>query len=71
MKVLIRNPRRRVVEMDGPRRVEGILRELSLSAESHLVIRGEEVLTRDEVVADNEEIQILSAISGGIGPCDV
>jgi sulfur carrier protein len=67
MKVLIRNPRRRTVDIAGPKRVEQVLRELALSAESHLVIRGEEVLTRDEMVGDTEEIEILSAISGGLG----
>jgi sulfur carrier protein len=67
MKILIRNPRRRTVEVAGPKRVDQVLRELSLSGESHLVVRGSEVLTRDEMLGDTDEIEILSAISGGVG----
>lgn len=65
MKVLIRNPRRREVEIRGRRQVGALLRELSLSEESHLVIRGDQVLTRDDWVEDEDRIEILSAISGG------
>ena len=42
-----------------------VLRELGLSEESHIVVRGEEVLTRDEWVESEDRIEIISAISGG------
>ncbi len=65
MKVVIRNPRRAEVELKGPMTVGEILAALRLSPESHLVIRNDEVLTRDIRVEDNEQVEILSAISGG------
>jgi sulfur carrier protein len=67
MRILVRNPRRRSFETKGPKLVQDLLRELSLSPESHLVIRGGEVLTRDEWLADEDDVEILSAISGGLG----
>jgi sulfur carrier protein len=67
VKILIRNPRRREVELQGRRQVGKLLRELSLSEESHLVIRGDDVLTRDEWVEDDDHVEILSAVSGGAG----
>ncbi len=65
MKIVIRNPRRRELEIEGRRRVRDVLRELGLSEESHIVVRGEEVLTRDEWVESEDRIEIISAISGG------
>jgi len=65
MKVIIRNPKRRQLELDGSRQVRGVLRELDLNPESVLVIRNGIMLTRDERVAAEDTIEILSAISGG------
>jgi sulfur carrier protein len=67
VRVLIRNPRRREVEVHGRRQVASLLRELSLSGESHLVIRGEAVLTGDQWLEDDDRVEILSAVSGGRG----
>lgn len=65
MKVIIRNPKRREVELAGKRRVQEVLRELGLNPESVLIIRKGEMLTRDEMVDADDTIEILSAISGG------
>lgn len=65
MKIVIRNPRRRELEVHGRRRVADLLRELGLNPESHVVIRGEELLTRDEWLQDTDTVEIISAISGG------
>ncbi|MCC7076235.1 MAG: MoaD/ThiS family protein [Acidimicrobiia bacterium] len=64
MKVRLRNPNREV-EIAGPRRVSAILRELDINPESVLVICGDELLTRDEEVAADSEIEIRPVISGG------
>ena len=65
MKVTIRNPVRREIEVSGKRRVSQILRELDLNAESHIVIRRRELLTGDDLILPEDQIEVLSAISGG------
>ncbi len=64
MKVVIRRPRREV-EMSGSRRVRDLLKELQINPETVLVVRGEELLTPDEVVKDEETVEVVPAISGG------
>ncbi|MBI2090539.1 MAG: MoaD/ThiS family protein [Deltaproteobacteria bacterium] len=65
MKVIIRNPKRREIEVEGRRQVRDLLRELDLNPESVLVIRDGNMLTRDDTVEAGDTIEILSAISGG------
>ena len=65
MKVILRNPDRKTLEMSGRRNVETLLRELALNPEQVLVIRDNELLTRDIVIRDNDTVEILRAISGG------
>lgn len=48
MKVIIRNPKRRQLDLDGSRQVGDLLRELDLNPESVLVIRNGIMLTRTE-----------------------
>ena len=69
MKVVIRNPQRREVELQGRKRVDEVLKALDLNPESHIVIRGGELLTRDDWVAEADTIEVVSAISGGGAPC--
>jgi sulfur carrier protein len=64
MKVLLRNPRREV-EVPGGRRVKDILRELNILPETVLVIRGDTMVTADQVVADNDVIELRPVMSGG------
>lgn len=67
MKVIIRNPQRRELELAGSRRVDALIQELGLNPEQVLVIRNGDLLTRDIMVRDGETVEVVSAISGGSG----
>lgn len=64
MKVILRNPRREV-EVAGRRRVRELLKELDILPETVLVIRGDEMITADTVVGDEDVIELRPVISGG------
>ena len=64
MKVMLRNPRREV-EVAGNRRVKDVLRELEILPETVLVIRGDELITADQVVSDADTIELRPVMSGG------
>ncbi len=64
MKVVLRNPRREV-EVAGRRRVRELLKELEILPETVLVIRGDEMITADTVVGDEDVIELRPVISGG------
>jgi sulfur carrier protein len=66
MKVILRNPRREV-EMSGKRRVKELLLELDILAGTVLVIRGDELLTTDTVVGEDDILEVRPVMSGG-GP---
>ena len=55
----------RDIELKGPKRVADIFKELQLVPEAFLVIRGQDLMTEDEMVADNEHIEVRPVISGG------
>ncbi|NJL17711.1 MAG: MoaD/ThiS family protein [Nitrospira sp.] len=55
----------RSIEVKGPKRVKDLLRELNLIAEAHLVIRGDELATEDEMLSDQDHVEIRPVISGG------
>jgi len=55
----------RTVDIKGPKRAKDVLRELNLVVEAHLVIRGDELVTEDEMLADQDHIEIRPVISGG------
>jgi len=61
VKVILRNPRREV-EMPGERRVKDVLRELDILPETVLVIRGDELITPDQVVRDADIIELRPAL---------
>jgi sulfur carrier protein len=67
MKVVLRNPRREV-EVSGNRRVKEILRELDIIPETVLVIRGDDLVTADQVVNDADTIELRPVMSGGSEP---
>jgi sulfur carrier protein len=64
MEVRLRNPDRDV-EIAGARRVREILDELGIDADTVLVIRGTDLLTREDRVADDDALEIRPVISGG------
>jgi sulfur carrier protein len=64
MKVVLRNQGREV-ELHGRRRVRELLTELGVLPETVLVIRGRDLLTIDEVVAEDDVVELRPVISGG------
>ena len=64
MKVVLRNQGREV-ELRGRRRVRELLAELGVLPETVLVIRGRDLLTLDEVVAEDDVVELRPVISGG------
>ena len=64
MKVVLRNPRREV-EVTGNRRVKDVLRELHIIPETVLVIRGDDLITTDQMVRDDDVIELRPVMSGG------
>jgi sulfur carrier protein len=65
MKITIRNPVRKELEVQGAKRVRDLLRLLDLNPESHIVIRCRELLTSDEPLSEDDQLEVVSAISGG------
>jgi sulfur carrier protein len=64
MKVILRNPRREV-EVRGGRRVKDVLHELEILPETVLVIRGDTMITADQVVGVDDVIELRPVMSGG------
>ena len=64
MKVQLSHPERQV-EVKGPKRVKELLRELNLIPEAHLVIRGDDLATEDEMLKDDDAVEVRPVISGG------
>ena len=58
-------PQRREVEVLGRRRVHELLKDLGLLPGTVLVIRNDELITEEDVVAADDAIEIRSVISGG------
>lgn len=58
-------PQRREVEIAGRRRVRELLADLNLLPGTVMVIRNDELITEEDVVAADESIEIRSVISGG------
>ena len=64
MRVRLRNPDRDV-EVAGERSVRDLLAELRVNPDTVLVIRRGELITREERVEEQDEIEIRPVISGG------
>jgi sulfur carrier protein len=64
MRVILRNQGREV-ELHGRRRVRELLAELGVLPDTVLVIRGRDLLTIDEVVTEDDEVELRPVISGG------
>lgn len=58
-------PQRKRIEIEGRRRVADILRQLGLLPGTVMVIRGDELVTDEEVVEATDTIEIRNVISGG------
>jgi sulfur carrier protein len=64
MQVQLSHPAR-TVEVKGPKKVKELLRDLNLVVEAHLVIKGDDLVTEDEMLYDGDQIEIRPVISGG------
>jgi sulfur carrier protein len=64
VKIKLRNPSREV-ELAGRKRVKDVLKELDILPGTVLVIRGSDLLTADEVVAEGDELEVRPVMSGG------
>jgi len=64
MQVKLSHPERSVT-IKGPKRVKDMLHELNLVQEAHLVIRGDDLVTEDDILADEDRVEIRPVISGG------
>jgi sulfur carrier protein len=64
MKVTVHHPKKSL-EIKGPKRVSGLLKELGVVPETVLVIRGDELVTEDETLRDEDVVEIRPVISGG------
>ncbi|MDP9329597.1 MAG: MoaD/ThiS family protein [Actinomycetota bacterium] len=64
MRVRLRNPDREV-DVAGGRSVREVLLELGVDPDTVLVIRGGELVTREERIADSDEVEVRPVISGG------
>jgi sulfur carrier protein len=64
VKVILRNPRREVT-VTGNRRVKDVLRDLDIVPETVLVIRGDDLVTADQMVRDDDTIELRPVMSGG------
>lgn len=53
------------IHIEGSRTVKKLAKELNLSLESHIFLRNGELLTPDEILREEDEVEIISAISGG------
>ena len=64
MKIHLSHPSRNI-DVKGPKHVRDIFKELQLIPEGYLVIRGQDLLTEDALLADSDVIEIRPVISGG------
>lgn len=64
MKIILRRENT-VKELEGNLPVKEILKKLDINPESVIVIKEGETLTLDTVVDNDNEIEILSVVSGG------
>jgi sulfur carrier protein len=65
VRVLLRHPERREIEIAGRRRVGELLAELGLQPEAYLVIRDNRLLTRDALLEETDTIEVRPVVSGG------
>lgn len=64
MRVKLRNPDR-VLDVSGPVTVVDLLHRLEIVPEAVLVIRDSTLLTRDERLRADDEVEVRPVLSGG------
>ncbi len=58
-------PQGKALSLAGRRRVADLIQALGVTPGTVLVIRGDELLTDDEVVEDHDDVEVRAVISGG------
>jgi sulfur carrier protein len=58
-------PQGKELTVAGRRRVGDVIRQLGIVAGTVMVIRGDDLLTDDDVVEDGDAIELRAVISGG------
>jgi sulfur carrier protein ThiS len=66
MRVVLRNPKREL-DVPAPKNVAQLLQRLDVVPESVLVIRNDTLVTKDEVLGDDDIVEIRPVVSGGAG----
>jgi sulfur carrier protein len=59
-------PQNKIMMFQDSMRVLTLLRKLALTPETVMVIRGDRLLTEDELIQADDDIEIRSVISGGV-----
>lgn len=67
MRVRLRNPDR-IETVAGPQRVDALLDTLGIAPHTVLVLHADQLVTGDQVLDDDAEVEIRPVISGGAGP---
>jgi len=62
MKVKVGN---KVYQFDSKMRGIDLLKKLNLQPQSNIIMKNGEVITEDEYIEQNDEVEIINAISGG------
>ena len=57
--------RNKVYQFDSKMRGIDLLKKLNLQPQSNIIIKNGEVITEDEYIEQNDEVEIINAISGG------
>lgn len=61
-KLILRN---QVFEVESGQPLKIAMKSLGILVESHLAMRGGELITENEVIRKDDEIQLIAVISGG------
>jgi sulfur carrier protein len=59
-------PQGKQLTISGRRRVGDLVQSLGIVAGTVMVIRGDDLLTDDEFVGDDETVELRAVISGGV-----
>lgn len=55
----------KVYQFDSKMRGIDLLKKLNLQPQSNIIMKNGEVITEDEYIEQNDEVEIINAISGG------
>ncbi len=64
MKIILRRENE-IKEIKGNYKINEILKILNINPETVIVVKGDEIVTPDKLIKDDEEIEIIPVISGG------